>query len=1241
MTSIESLHGSTNLSESDRSLIKELRELLDSKAQAKFSKKTLSSVGGICQKLSDQHKRYEDFERLQTVMATLLKLDESEAEMLSQHTILLRGVFSVITGWMSIDPKDSLTALSYHTSHHMALVFILNLMNHKKHSHLLTATINGDHRAQNLFSQVMLLGGLFDQEIRYSTQELLMEVCVRFYHVYSKSKDSKKFDQLTKSLPKSLIQILKDPTRGPKHILQNMRPILSILNVSNSFVVSVPIEDMYYMMTWKTEMASKSKATKRGKWRSKSKATNKKQSLKKTIESMDEGEERTEDRKTLGEVEWLDINVESLGVTVSTESDFQSPGDVCLLSIEYDSIIGIHFEDTTPSEETSLMKGRCDDDKGPPMMQVVLNNISDILTSLVKEEEDLPPLTPTSLLSQDKLMRKDGGEPSRMPVLRLYFETLRAYIDAKGLIEKRVAQAEARAEERLRISLEQSISPEEVKEAQDVREAVGERLSKLSVASTKDSVQRDEAVHHAFNLEEQEDVEFSLAQRDALSAPIRPLSTQSQSKETKGDPRAAKEAEIQEQESWEVGYEDLDSLEFHLDSQDLTPALLLEDNSKEGDHSSEKRKKSSSESSRHPGRARTIEAHGPGQGPARASLGNRTVVPKKIRARSREGKFPVEVMKSESDVDKQMKSKSKVRGSAKSPSALDDNQENNKTIAEDKQKKKAPPPATSSRVLRSRKPKSADSATASENLEKSVHSVSSSPAAVTRGKKQVAAAIAQIAEEGDSESSVFTLAIASPPQRRKSFEKPKETRGKKQVKGHEAALAAIAAAREREQSLSPFQSSPTEAVPPPDAPAPKRRSIGNGSRRKKGVSLTASLSPRKRKSDNEKDSVQDESVAPLHSPHHAPKRKKVSTKELVATTTPPVDKSRPLKRQVHQSKEATTTSPTFAFSKGKRRGPKQKSEGSLLIMSQQPTPPSDEKDTSREVSGRSVYTMSEAEEVESARLRTLEQEKDDTFGAELSGAEHEEEQAQLSKMKKDSIISRPPRSKVHSPYTESQQVLSQSSVESFRDTVPGTALNLNEVGKHMSSVEVDEIIDSELLNDEETEDQYVKEVHVLHSRRQKKNYPQLPLQSTVPMQKQLGRGGMEVDELQEWVDEEEDTDVGQSDVLISTLMNELQQIRASREARKQQARSEKICSIALQQISCYVKDWGDYFFEMNKLPLLWETVVDKRAAEFTTQRSILGKIEEMSNDIAITHSQWNEEAQVRILENSFNASSSH
>ena len=98
------------------------------------------------------------------------------------------------------------------------------------------------------------------------------------------------------------------------------------------------------------------------------------------------------------------------------------------------------------------------------------------------------------------------------------------------------------------------------------------RASLHSVASTKVSSERDEAVQHAFLLEYQDEgIECSLAQRDALSAPIRPLRELSQAKEVVAGQQRGDDVvvETQEQES----YEDLDAAEFRLESQGDHPYI--------------------------------------------------------------------------------------------------------------------------------------------------------------------------------------------------------------------------------------------------------------------------------------------------------------------------------------------------------------------------------------------------------------------------------------------------------------------------------------------------------------------------------------------------------------------------------------------------------------------------------------------------------------------------------------------
>lgn len=86
---------------------------------------------------------------------------------------------------------------------------------------------------------------------------------------------------------------------------------------------------------------------------------------------------------------WLDINLNSLSVDVSTEGDFQTPGAVIQLQMDYDNIADIHFEDRTSEHETSTMKSHVNLSQeegrktGPPVMQVRTNMFDLLWKSLI------------------------------------------------------------------------------------------------------------------------------------------------------------------------------------------------------------------------------------------------------------------------------------------------------------------------------------------------------------------------------------------------------------------------------------------------------------------------------------------------------------------------------------------------------------------------------------------------------------------------------------------------------------------------------------------------------------------------------------------------------------------------------------------------------------------------------------------------------------------------------------------
>ena len=83
-------------------------------------------------------------------------------------------------------------------------------------------------------------------------------------------------------------------------------------------------------------------------------------------------------------VAWLDINVESLSVLVTTEGNFQSAGETVLLIMAYDNIQQIIFEDESPVGErnsTLYSKSQPKNDRrrmseskrGLPVLQVLFH----------------------------------------------------------------------------------------------------------------------------------------------------------------------------------------------------------------------------------------------------------------------------------------------------------------------------------------------------------------------------------------------------------------------------------------------------------------------------------------------------------------------------------------------------------------------------------------------------------------------------------------------------------------------------------------------------------------------------------------------------------------------------------------------------------------------------------------------------------------------------------------------------
>lgn len=104
------------------------------------------------------------------------------------------------------------------------------------------------------------------------------------------------------------------------------------------------------------------------------------------------------------------------------------------------------------------------------------------------------------------------------------------------------------------------------------------------------------------------------------------------------------------------------------------------------------------------------------------------------------------------------------------------------------------------------------------------------------------------------------------------------------------------------------------------------------------------------------------------------------------------------------------------------------------------------------------------------------------------------------------------------------------------------------------------------------------------------------------------------------------------------------------QARKQHARAQKICDVALQQVSQYVSAWGEVFFQTHKLPSLKaeEAVVvveevegdqsgggngDEPAASSSVssehRRALMIRLQGMWREVRSAQEEWRGQAQVR------------
>lgn len=86
------------------------------------------------------------------------------------------------------------------------------------------------------------------------------------------------------------------------------------------------------------------------------------------------------------------------------------------------------------------------------------------------------------------------------------------------------------------------------------------------------------------------------------------------------------------------------------------------------------------------------------------------------------------------------------------------------------------------------------------------------------------------------------------------------------------------------------------------------------------------------------------------------------------------------------------------------------------------------------------------------------------------------------------------------------------------------------------------------------------------------------------------------------------------------------------QARKQHSRAEKICNIALDQITQYISSWGNYYYLTYQLPLpsILENGEDEEVGE--EGKVIRSKLRVIQEEVESTVANWEEATKVLDLQ---------
>jgi len=156
-----------------------------------------------------------------------------------KSTLFIRNVINIVSAHFSADRCKSLVQPSEESNvYEKALLILYDLTDVFTILRVTVKSMNGTD-----FENLARLGSFLVLESNYHHQEILLDILIHVLALYRGQPDfTAKYEIMLKYLPPAVVESLRDPKNECKHILENLRPLLEKVNLSNPLIKNCKFE---------------------------------------------------------------------------------------------------------------------------------------------------------------------------------------------------------------------------------------------------------------------------------------------------------------------------------------------------------------------------------------------------------------------------------------------------------------------------------------------------------------------------------------------------------------------------------------------------------------------------------------------------------------------------------------------------------------------------------------------------------------------------------------------------------------------------------------------------------------------------------------------------------------------------------------------------------------------------------------------------------------------------------------